>query len=805
MANKKQRDLPTGYLIDGKYEVREKCGSGGASTVYRVVQKGLEVNRALKLLDPSFREVQIDLFEKTFEDEIRLLSALTHRNIVKILDYGSFDYEGKFDRYYIMEFIQGKEKALFSNFAANCSDHLIVFDLIEQIFNAIIYLHKHKILHADIKPANILIQKDAYTDTFEAKLADLGVAKPLEPKELFDPTLFDPPREDTYFWGTKRYSPHYAIKYVCSNQLVIRKEILGLFPHYDLYCFGASLAEIFSSETIYRSPSEDLPMLLGKPNEILRKNISNEDWEYLGYFISILLSEDRNKTYGSAEEAKEAFIRIDPRRSISAKIPEITTIGSKHCIAHFGKLSKFSDRAYSIISHPCFQRLQKLNQLNFVHYIYPDAKHSRFSHSLESFDLAKKVCCHLLNDPNFRLIIRTKDIGLILCSTLLHDIGHYPLAHAIEDLRAVLEPIDNNNRIKADFEMAQYFLRLDYPISKNTLSQIITDLWQISEEEIVRIIDKSLLPEEMTDNEIIIRSIIDSALDVDKLAYLPQDSYYTGVKYGLGIDVDSLISSLTVLAPNKYKINRPCIGITHKGISAAESLISARMHMFSKVYWHHTNRAIMAAIKYVMQKLFTMPSKAYKFETYIFDTLSMGDMEALRYISDLYEDFYKAEMDTMGNPVLGIIDGSRRIPKRLISFSQHPDNPDVLRAYKYLREISSNELEKVKSHIKNLLSKALHKEIKDSEILFDIPKLDKEQDSIPETYVVDMFAHDSIIKLKNISKLVNSIFEDFQSAVKKSRIFIDPIIRDDLRNRKIINNVIKEVSDYIFNQAKRRA
>src|SRR5258708_35689713 len=131
--------LGEGQVLGGKYTVTKQLGSGGASTVYEVVQRGLNVSRAIKLLDPHVPNVDTDLFKQTFADEIRLLSHLSHQNLAKILDYGE-ERIGKDEMYYfVMEFANS---GTLSQTLASTDDAKCALQLFAQVLDALSYLHE---------------------------------------------------------------------------------------------------------------------------------------------------------------------------------------------------------------------------------------------------------------------------------------------------------------------------------------------------------------------------------------------------------------------------------------------------------------------------------------------------------------------------------------------------------------------------------------------------------------------------------------------------------------------------------------
>jgi len=225
--------------------------------------------------------------------------------------------------------------------------------------------------------------------------------------------------------------------------------------------------------------------------------------------------------------------------------------------------------ARRIIEHPDFVRLQRIRQLSFVHYVFPGASHSRFEHSIGTYHLSKKILLSLIANPanwNGALPrISPREGRVFLAAALLHDIGHYPYAHLLEQL-----PFSSHEDRARDYLLACQ--------EEGSLYAILKDLWKIDPEEVAdTIADKrpGHLPSRM----------LSGTLDPDKMDYLMRDAAACGVPYG-HIDVERLIESLVL----DLQEGRRRLGISEKGIAPLESLLFSKYMMFRNIYWHHTVR-----------------------------------------------------------------------------------------------------------------------------------------------------------------------------------------------------------------------
>jgi HD superfamily phosphohydrolase len=234
-----------------------------------------------------------------------------------------------------------------------------------------------------------------------------------------------------------------------------------------------------------------------------------------------------------------------------------------------------------LIATPEFVRLQGIKQLGFVYRVWPGATHTRFEHSLGVYYLMLRALRALRARQDPRAISpEATDLRTVLAAALLHDVGHYPFSHAIEELGYPIAPHEQvGRRMIEDGAIAPALERHG-----------------ISPERVADLIDS---PRERVPppSDALLRRLLSGPLDVDKLDYLPRDARACNVPYG-GVDVTRLLGSIRVLeTPTGARL-----GVSDKGISPLNSLLHARQEMFDNIYWHHTNRAMMAMLLRAVQE-----------------------------------------------------------------------------------------------------------------------------------------------------------------------------------------------------------
>ena len=222
--------------------------------------------------------------------------------------------------------------------------------------------------------------------------------------------------------------------------------------------------------------------------------------------------------------------------------------------------------ALRIIDSPAFQRLRHVRQLGLAYLVYPGATHTRFDHALGVYHLARRAL-GLLAERGDLDRVEPLECRLIPYAALLHDIGHYPFSHALEEL--------DESRVPEDHEAAAgRFLRAP------RIAEALRELAPDAPERIERLIrGRSESP---------LQGLVSGSLDLDKIDYLNRDAFFCGVPYG-AVDVDRLIHALTLARDPETGTWE--VGVHEKGLSALESLLFAKYQMFRNVYWHHAVRA----------------------------------------------------------------------------------------------------------------------------------------------------------------------------------------------------------------------
>ena len=227
------------------------------------------------------------------------------------------------------------------------------------------------------------------------------------------------------------------------------------------------------------------------------------------------------------------------------------------------------DLAIRLVDTRAFQRLRYVRQLGLAYLVYPGATHTRFEHALGTWHLAGRTIALLQGRGEIKAE-HEREARIVAAAALLHDIGHYPFSHALEEIGAPHHE-DVAGALLTRGEIADVLRKL---VAEDAPERVV---------ELIR--GRSASP---------LQGLISGSLDLDKIEYLKRDALMCGVPYG-EIDVDRLIHSLTLVGDPAT--GRSVIGVSEKGLSALESLLFAKYQMYRNVYWHHAVRSATAMYK----------------------------------------------------------------------------------------------------------------------------------------------------------------------------------------------------------------
>jgi HD superfamily phosphohydrolase len=224
--------------------------------------------------------------------------------------------------------------------------------------------------------------------------------------------------------------------------------------------------------------------------------------------------------------------------------------------------------ALEVLDTPTVQRLRYIRQVGHSFLVYPGATHTRFEHALGAYHLTRRALAALDELGELEPVSRHECVAVQLAA-LLHDIGHYPFSHALEEAGFPSHEVLGVAKL-----------------SRGVLGELLR---RIGGDEFPREVGALISGTSASP----LQGLISGTIDLDKVDYLSRDARMCGVPYGR-VDVDRLLASLTLAEVGR---GRHEIGIQEKGVSALESLLFAKYQMYRNVYWHHAVRSATCMFK----------------------------------------------------------------------------------------------------------------------------------------------------------------------------------------------------------------
>lgn len=229
---------------------------------------------------------------------------------------------------------------------------------------------------------------------------------------------------------------------------------------------------------------------------------------------------------------------------------------------------------WRLINTAEFQRLRRIRQLGTSYLTFHGAEHSRFSHSLGVYEITRRIISQF--ERNGYADWPHSEKLLTLCAALLHDLGHGPFSHSIEEA----------------FEMDHEDWTRRIILGDTEVNAILAEVADDFPAKVASVIAKDYVHP-------IVVNLVSSPLDADRMDYLLRDAYYTGVNYGT-IDIDRI---LRMLRPYQGRIV-----VKESGMHAVEDYLMSRYQMYWQVYFHPVTRSS----EIILRQIFRRAKELYR-------------------------------------------------------------------------------------------------------------------------------------------------------------------------------------------------
>jgi hypothetical protein len=234
---------------------------------------------------------------------------------------------------------------------------------------------------------------------------------------------------------------------------------------------------------------------------------------------------------------------------------------------------------WDLINTPEFQRLRRIRQLGTTYLTFHGAEHSRFSHSMGVYEIARNIISRFERNGYARFTREEK--LLCLCAALLHDVGHAPFSHSVEPFLADRHEVWSCRIILED----------------TAIHRLLKEVSDDFPQQVAGVLRK-------THPDKLAVSLISSQLDADRMDYLLRDAYFTGVNYG----TFELERILRVMRPHGGRIV-----VKESGMHAVEDYLMSRYQMYWQVYFHPVTRGSEVLLRNVLRRAADLHRQGYAF------------------------------------------------------------------------------------------------------------------------------------------------------------------------------------------------
>ena len=244
---------------------------------------------------------------------------------------------------------------------------------------------------------------------------------------------------------------------------------------------------------------------------------------------------------------------------------------------------------FDLVNTRAFQRLRRIRQLGFANLVYHGAEHTRFTHSLGVLHVARRMFSALEGD------LDEEERLEVLCAALLHDVGHQPFSHAIEKV--------------TDIHHETYTAQL-IEDPETDIHQVLSAVDSRLPERLAAYFNPR---EQFPAEKQVLRDLVSSQLDADRLDYILRDGLATGVKIGV-YDFERIQTMLdTYRGESEDGTERTRLAVNYRAREAVEGYLMARFHMFKQVYLHKAVRAAEKMLEAVLRRAEQLREEGYQF------------------------------------------------------------------------------------------------------------------------------------------------------------------------------------------------
>ena len=298
------KELPRGTTFAGRYEIIEELGHGGMGKVYKVFDKEVNAKVALKLIKPEVAADRNTI--ERFRNELRIARDISHKNVCRMYDLGR-----EAENYYItMEYVPGEDLKSFIRRARRL-DVGTAISIAKQVCEGLAEAHRLGVIHRDLKPGNIMIDRDG-----NSKIMDFGIARSLKAKGITGTGVMI---------GTPEYMSPEQVEGKEADQRA------------DIYSLGIILYEMLTGMVPFEGDTAFAVALKHKSEQPESpKKLNPQIPDDLNRLILKCLEKNRDARYQGAGEVVFELTRVEQGLPTTERaVPKRKTITSKEITVKF--------------------------------------------------------------------------------------------------------------------------------------------------------------------------------------------------------------------------------------------------------------------------------------------------------------------------------------------------------------------------------------------------------------------------------------------------------------------------------------
>jgi HD superfamily phosphohydrolase len=716
-------------------------GQGGSSVVYLAKQALFEETAILRAIKFFIRREDLRDLEpnvgtgivstREFIAEVANISKISHQSIVKIVDAGVHQKGSNPIPFIVSEYVQGptlrhileknESDVTFDGELDHFREKMIkdpslILDLLIELADAITYMHERGYYHCDIAPKNVFLSAQ---EDFRVILGDLGLAKDIKAD-----------KEIEWVIGTRKYMPEETARHL--NKKVEWNIYKSLQPQWDIYAFVITALELCAK----LAPAREPPW-----------------WKALS--SALATARDRD-TYKEIASLRERLTFLRPIERNVASVPELAG-------GFFGKVRNLvpvdpvttSQRVREVAHHPAVMRLAKVPQLTTAYQLFPGANHTRYEHSLGTFETMRRYLIALLDHDVFLSRLSPEKIELALMYALLSNLTRFSFSGIIHETKP------RNKSVLSNFSKAE-MLSLAENIKDRkgrTLFALISDMFPRLHPNSIR---KLLLADKRAfdEDEQLIYSLLNCSIDARVIDFVRRDAMHLGIAKGDAFELDELLPHLTVYQNS--------LAIRIHGLSVVEQIISTRYWLYSRIYWNRPNRIYVSMVRALLMSIIARHG-ADSIRSSAFENDEIGVLFEMNKIAQ-----ENGDLDSL-NIVKLLLPPEQRLYKAIYdkSIAESPEAEPILNR---LDQMDYSEWENVSQEIRAGISNLLDiKPESKHAVLIDLPS-EASGRKLGEDLIV-VRDDNTTNGAQDVSGIIKGINDSFWRRLRRLRVVVHPDAR----------------------------